>query len=44
VPLWDNFRLRSDPAPDFSECGSGQNVTDLPTWSAVSLTPLTTKN
>jgi hypothetical protein len=40
VPLWDYVRLRSDPAPDFSEYGSGssQNYTDLPPWSALSLT------
>jgi hypothetical protein len=41
VPLWDHVRLRSDPVPDFSECGSGstQTFTDLPPWWAVSLTP-----
>jgi hypothetical protein len=36
VPLWDNDRLRLDPAPDFSECGSGSNQKvpdlDLPPW------------
>jgi hypothetical protein len=45
VLLWDDVRLRSDPEPDFLDCGSGssQNVTDLPPWWAVSTTPLTTK-
>jgi hypothetical protein len=40
VPLWDNVRLKSD----FQECGSGSSkyITDLPPWSAVSLTPFTT--
>jgi hypothetical protein len=42
VPLWDNVRLRSDAAPDFSECGSvsSQNVIDIPPWWAVLITPV----
>jgi hypothetical protein len=40
VPLWDNVRLRPDPAPVFSECGSGssQKLPDLPRFhSRISL-------